>query len=203
MTQPRFACLLLAAGKSSRMGGPNKLLLKVQGESLVHRTARKIMKVSFSQVIFVTGHDSEAVLKELRDFPVKKIFNPDFAAGMHTSVRAGVEALDPAIDAFFICLADQPLFDSGTLEKMMGAFTGEFAGAIVYPVHGGKKGNPVLISVAYRNEILAEPDGDFGCAYLLKRHPENLVAVETGSEGILLDIDDPQDYKNYGDLHAV
>ena len=198
MMMPRFACVLLAAGKSSRMEGPNKLLLKVQGESLAHRTARKIMKVSFADVIFVTGHDSENVMKEFVDFPAKKVFNSNFSKGMHASVRAALEKMDPNVEAFFICLADQPDFDFLNLERMMEIFSSVDPDSIVVPMHMGKRGNPVLISSVYRDEILAEPDGDFGCAYLLKRHPEKIVPVEVGSEGILIDIDNPQDYKNYG-----
>jgi molybdenum cofactor cytidylyltransferase len=202
MTKPRFACVLLAAGKSSRMQGPNKLLLKVQGESLVHRTARKIMKINFSEVIFVTGHDSENILKELADFSVQKIFNPNFATGMHTSIRAALQNMDSNLDGFFICLADQPDFDFRNLEKMMQMFQAGAADSIVFPMHDGKRGNPVLISMAYRDEVLAEPDGDFGCAYLFKRHPKKLISVEIESDGILVDIDSPQDYKIYGDKNA-
>lgn len=103
----RIHAVLLAAGESRRMGGPNKLLLRVGGEPLVRRTARTLLSSGLDGVTAVTGHDGEAVAAALAGLPLTIVPNPDYAAGQMTSVRAGMLAL-PATDAVLVCPADMP-----------------------------------------------------------------------------------------------
>ena len=100
-----IACILLAAGESSRQGEPSRFLSKHHGETLVHRTARELDQIDFAETIFVTGHQSEVVTAELEEFPGLKVYNPNFNRGLHSSIRAAVEKLNADIDAFFICFS--------------------------------------------------------------------------------------------------
>lgn len=199
----RVAGILLAAGRSSRMRGPNKLLLRLKSGTLVGRTADELLKSDLGEIVAVTGHDSHNVEQELSSRPLTHVFNPDYALGMHASIRRGLLALERPCDAFVICLADQPDFDAKILDLMIEGFRRSPKDAIVFPTYRGAQGHPVLISETYRAEILAHPDGDFGCAYLFKKYPENLVGIPVESEHVVIDIDEPKDYLRHGGLDAT
>lgn len=187
----KISCLLLAAGSSTRMGSKNKLMLEVDGDSIVKRTFKEISKISFEEVVVVTGHEHERVEKVLSDLSPRFVFNTNYKSGMHGSIRTGVKALQNYCDAFFICLSDQPFFDHQVLQTLIDQFE---KNKILTPVYGGQKGHPVLISSTFIPEILEEPDGDYGCAYLLKRYPKDVKHIPVTSQGILIDIDAPEDY---------
>ena len=194
----QFACLLLAAGRSRRMQGPNKLLLNVGEMSLVRRTASEILKSSFSNRIAVTGYDGDSILSELQDLPFEIIHNPNHLSGMHSSIRAGLLALHDDVDAFFVCLGDQPYFHFSVLETMMNAFaTLGNRKQICYPSYNGHRGQPVLIGADHISEILAHEDGDHGCQYLFQRYPNYVRAIEIADPRMGFDIDQPQDYQKY------
>lgn len=173
------------------MGGKNKLLLKVDGESLVQRTVKELNQGPVAGVTVVTGRDSDLVMKELAGLKTTITHNSDFLSGMHSSIKIGLKAMNPTSDAFFICLSDQPYFSRTTLQKLIDGYQND---SIVVPSFEGKRGHPVLISGSFRNEILQEPDGDYGCAYLLKRYPEKVITVPVDDHGILIDVDKPEDY---------
>lgn len=189
----RVACLLLAAGRSSRMQGLNKLLLRVGETSLVRRTALEIAKVDLSELVAVTGFEHDKIKKELKPFSFGIVYNKYHLNGMHSSIREGLKALKNPCDGFFVCLADHPYFDSSTLQILMDAFTDRKK--IIFPTFNGERGQPVLIGADYIPEILAHEDGDHGCTYLFENHPDSLIAVPVQTS--LRDIDRPQDYKEY------
>ncbi len=191
----KIACLLLAAGSSSRMKGANKLLLEVNGESFVRRTLKEITRVSLSEVVVVTGHEADRVRTEIESLPAKVIFNNNFATGMHSSIRAGLLALESPCDAFFVCLCDQPHFDHQILMMLKNVRERSGIDGIFAPTFAGQKGHPVLISSRFIPEILAHDDGDHGCSYLFKRHPQDVIAVEVDSSGVVIDVDEPADYE--------
>jgi molybdenum cofactor cytidylyltransferase len=192
-----IACLVLAAGCSSRMQGPNKLLLRVGGESLVRRTVREASSLDLSEIVVVTGFDSERVSAEVASLPlVSTAHNPDHFTGMHSSIRVGIQNLRHPCDAFFVCLSDQPLFNRRTLVKLASEF--EDRSHILYPTYLGQRGHPVLIGSDYISEILREPDGDYGCSYLFRRYPDSVRSVAMAQLGVITDIDEPKDYLVYG-----
>lgn len=175
------------------MGATNKLTLKVDGIEVVKRTLKEINKVDFNEVIVITGHESEAVSDLLQDYSPTFVHNELFHTGMHSSIKTGVKKLQDC-DGFFICLADQPYFDHATLKLLINNFQ---KGKILTPSFDGKRGHPVLISSEYISEIIQEPDGDYGCSYLLKRHKDHVVTLPVNSEGVLFDMDTPTDYERY------
>lgn len=190
-----ISCILLAAGDSSRMKGKNKLLLKVEGDSLVRKTLREINKVPFKDMIVVTGHQEEEIRSELEGLRASFAFNPDHQTGMHSSIKKGLESLSEGSDGFFICLSDQPFFQSQILEALKDASKQNRQKKIFVPVYEGKNGHPVLISTDFVEEIFKEPDGDYGLSYLLKRYPDLVETLPVKSQGILIDVDEPSDYE--------
>jgi molybdenum cofactor cytidylyltransferase len=111
---------------------------------------------------------------------------------MSSSLRAGISALDQGIAATLIVLGDQPFIRSETMDKVVGAYRRDQA-QIVIPLFQGSRGNPVLLDRSVFSEVMAL-EGDVGCRAIFGNHLEGITKVEVEDEGVLLDIDDPDDY---------
>lgn len=196
---PFVSGVLLAAGQGTRFKAPQpKQLLYIEGEPLVRRTARVALASSLAEVVVVIGHEAEAVGAALAGVAVKVVENPHHAAGQSTSLRAGLEALDPRAAAALFLPADQPFLTSALLDQLLATHAAK-PGAIVVPTHAGRRGAPVLFDRAFF-PALAALQGDTGGRVLLGRHGEQVVTVELESEAPLLDIDTVEDVERL--LHA-
>ncbi len=185
------AAVILAAGRSTRMGGPNKLLAELNGKTLVRIVTEQALASRAQGVIVVTGHQAEQVEKALADLKVKFVRNPDFAEGLASSVKAGVAAVPPNADAAVICLGDMPLISSDLIDRLIEAFTPDRGNLIAVPVSDNRRGNPVLWSRRFFNELMTL-DGDIGARHLIARHSEAVAEVPVEGFGAFLDIDTPQ-----------
>ena len=157
----RIASLVLAAGRSSRMGLRNKLLEPVGGESMIRRVAAIAIAGGAQPVIVVTGYEAASVGAALHGLGVTVILNLEYADGLSTSLRAGVSALPPDIDGALILHGDMPEVEASVLSRLMASFTG--MSAICVPVRHGRRGNPVLWGSRYFPEMM-ELTGDFGAS---------------------------------------
>src|SRR5882757_1660173 len=101
-----IAAVVLAAGRSTRMGGPNKLIAEIGGKPLVRIAAEQALGSRAKPVIVVTGHQRERVAAALAGLPVRLVHNPDFADGLATSVKVGIAALPAEVDGAIVCLGD-------------------------------------------------------------------------------------------------
>ncbi len=106
------AGVVLAAGSSTRMGR-NKLLLRLDGESLVRRAARRALAAGLDPVVVVLGHEADLAAAELAGLAVRTVVNPDHAGGIHTSRVAGLAAVPPEAGAAVVLLADMPFVTAG------------------------------------------------------------------------------------------
>jgi molybdenum cofactor cytidylyltransferase len=186
-----IAAIILAAGRSTRMGGPNKLLAELGGKTLVRTVTEQALASRASGVIVVTGHQAAEVEKSLRGLNVKFVRNPDFAAGLASSVKAGIAAVPEMADGAVICLGDMPLIDAHLIDRLIDSFVPDRGNLIAVPVSGGRRGNPVLWSRRFFNELMAL-DGDIGARHLIARHSEAVAEVPVEGFGAFLDIDTPQ-----------
>jgi molybdenum cofactor cytidylyltransferase len=187
---PRIAILLLAAGQSRRMGGPNKLLLPVGGVPMVARVATRLLASRARPVVAVLGKDAEAVDAALGKLPVGRVHNPDFAQGLSSSLKRGVAALPQDVDGVVVCLGDMPLVTGRHIERLIAAFNPLEGRAIIVPTRHGKRGNPVLWSKRFFPEI-AGLAGDVGAKHLIGEHAELVAEIEMDDDAILVDIDTP------------
>jgi len=185
------AVIVLAAGRSTRMGGPNKLLAELDGKKLVRIATEQALASKATGVIVVTGHQAELVEQALAGLDVKFVRNQDFAAGLASSVKAGIAAVPPDADGAVICLGDMPLIDAGLIDRLIDDFSAERGHLIVVPVADGRRGNPVLWSRRFFQELMTL-DGDVGARHLIARHSEAVAEVAVQGEGAFLDIDTPQ-----------
>ncbi len=186
---PRIAALVLAAGRSSRMGS-NKLLAEVAGKPMVAHVVDAALASQARPVVLVTGNEAERVAAALGDRPVQRVHNADFAAGISGSLKAGLRALGDEVDGALVCLADMPLLGAATLDRLIAAFNPVEGRAICVPTWNGKRGNPVLWSRRFFPEM-AELAGDVGARHLIGEHAELVCEVAMADDAVLLDIDTP------------
>jgi len=185
---PEIAALLLAAGRSTRMGGLNKLTADVGGQPLLLHAAAAALASRARPVVAVVGHQAEAVREVLQGLQVVVVDNPHHAAGLSTSLKAGLRALPATCGGVVILLGDMPHITADHIDRLIAAFA---PGAIVVPVHRGRRGNPVLWPAALLGEML-QLEGDVGAKRLIGAHADRVRDVDLGSDAIFTDIDTPE-----------
>jgi molybdenum cofactor cytidylyltransferase len=190
-TGRRIAAVVLAAGRSTRMGGPNKLLAEIAGKPLVRIAVEQALASRARPVIVVTGHERERVQAALADLPVRFVQNPNYAQGLGTSLRAGIEAVPAEADGAIVCLGDMPQVDAGLIDRLIDAFDPEKGALVVVPTIEGMRGNPVLWSRRFFPDLMAI-EGDVGARHLIGRYGEAVVEVPVSGKGALVDIDTPE-----------
>jgi molybdenum cofactor cytidylyltransferase len=187
----RIAAVVLAAGRSTRMGGPNKLLAEIGGKSLVRIAVEQALASRARPVIVVIGHERERVEAALADLPVQILHNPDFAQGLGTSLRAGIAAVPADADGAIVCLGDMPQVDAALIDGLIEAFDPEKGALTVVPTINGQRGNPVLWARRFFPDLMAI-EGDVGARHLIGRYGEAVVEVPVSGKGAFLDIDTPE-----------
>lgn len=188
---PVLAALILAAGYSSRMG-QFKPLLPLDGIPVIASTINTFRHAGITRVIVVTGHEAAQLQPLLKDMGIASVHNPDYANGMYSSVQAGIRSLPEDIDACFLLPADIALVRPATVKTITQHYALHQT-PIVYPAFQGKCGHPPLIANSLFAEILAA-GGKGGLCALLQRHETDVSEIEVFDEGILLDMDTPEDY---------
>jgi molybdenum cofactor cytidylyltransferase len=183
-----IAAIVLAAGRSTRMGGSNKLIAEIGGKPLVRIAAEQALASRAKPVIVVTGHQREQVEAALAGLPVKLVHNPDFAEGLGTSVRAGIAAVPASADGAVICLGDMPQVDAELINRLIAAFAPDQGALAVIPTLNGKRGNPVLWSRRFFPDLMAI-EGDVGARNLIGRYGEAVIEVPVTGKAALTDID--------------
>ena len=193
--------VLLAAGAGSRLGGRPKALLELGGVPLILRQLIALSGAGVDEVVVVLGHHADAVEAAVRPFPITLAHNPRPDEGQASSVRVGLQALSPKLDAVMVALADQPLIDAQDVTALIGAFKKRGDAAMVVPrVHrdegGGEPGNPVIFDAALRDEWLAGA-ADLACRRWRLAHPERVRWFDTDNRRYRIDIDTPEDIDRF------
>jgi molybdenum cofactor cytidylyltransferase len=195
----RIGALLLAAGRSSRMGNENKLLLPTSNGPLVRQAAAAARLAGVSEIIAVIGHQAEAVGEALRGAVSLMVFNPDFASGMASSIHVGLAAAPADWDAVFVMLGDMPLINPKSLKALIAAFDPAQGRNIIVPQINGRRANPVLWSREQWPQLLGL-QGDVGGKALLAAAGDAVCDVPLDDEGLLRDVDDPASWQ---DIKAI
>ncbi len=184
------AGIVLAAGSSTRMGR-NKLLLDVDGETLVRRAVRLAGEAGLDPVILVTGRFREAVEREVADLDCAPTFNPDHETGIQTSVACGVAAVPADCDAAVVMLPDMP-FVTARMVRTLVERRAETGAPLVVSRYGEVNAPPIL----YDRGLFAEISRmRAGCGReVVRRHHERAVHVEWPVDR-LRDLDRPDDYE--------
>lgn len=186
----RIAAVVLAAGRSTRMGGPNKLLATLDGKPLVRHAAEAALASRADSVTVVTGHMAAEVAAALDGLDVRVVHNPDYAEGLSTSMRTGIGAVPEAAEAAVILLGDMPRVDAAVVDRLIEAYDPARGALVIVPTAAGQRGNPVLISRRFFPDLMAVA-GDVGARQVLRGYPEAIVEIELGA-AVALDLDTPE-----------
>jgi molybdenum cofactor cytidylyltransferase len=187
----RIAGVVLAAGRSTRMGGPNKLLEMVGGKPLVRIAVEAAIASRAKPVIVVTGHQRERVEAALAGLPVSFVHNPDFAEGLSTSLKAGIAAVPENADGAIVCLGDMPHVNAKLIDRLIASFDPERGTLVVVPTVAGKRGNPVVWSRRFFSD-LAGVEGDVGARHLIGSYAEAVAEVAVEDTAAFVDVDTPE-----------
>jgi molybdenum cofactor cytidylyltransferase len=182
---------VLAAGESLRMG-TQKLLLPFGETTVIETIVRTALDSSVDETMVVLGADREKVRNVLQSYPLTFAVNENYRSGMLSSVQAGFEALPGGAEAAVVMLGDQPGIAPEVVDGLVRGYR-ESGRGIVVPVHGGRRGHPVLIEAGYRSEILGL-DPAIGLKQLVRAHAEDVLEVPAESASVLKDMDRPWDY---------
>ncbi|HJZ30549.1 MAG TPA: nucleotidyltransferase family protein [Hyphomicrobiaceae bacterium] len=184
------AAIVLAAGRSTRMGADNKLLCEVAGTPMVRLVVDTALASRARPINVVVGHQADQVRAALAGLKVGFVDNPAYASGLASSLRAGLGSLPQTLAGALVLLGDMPTLKSTHLDRLIEAFEAASGDAIIVPVHDGERGNPVLWPARYFPELM-QLDGDVGARRLFARHAQTIteVAVEAA---VLHDVDTPE-----------
>jgi len=187
---PKVHAVLLAAGRSSRMGGPNKLLALFQGKPLVRRTAERVLASKAESTVVVSGHQASRIGDALAGLDIPATHNADFASGLASSLKAGISALPEDAAGALIVLGDMPEVLPADLDRLIEAFERAGGRAVVRATHDGKRGNPVILPRALFAAV-AHLEGDTGARHLIESESVDVVDIEIGA-GAAVDVDTPE-----------
>jgi molybdenum cofactor cytidylyltransferase len=190
----RIGAILLAAGRSTRMGEENKLLAEIGGKTLVRIAAEQALQSKARPLVVVTGHQHERVQAALGELDVTLVHNPEYAEGLSTSLKSGLSALPDNVDAALVLLADMPRVDAPLIDTLIGAFDPARGALVVVPTFDGKRGNPVLWSRRFFPDLMAL-QGDVGARHLIGSHAEAVTEVAVNGSATLTDVDTPDALK--------
>jgi len=186
----RVAGVILAAGASRRMGA-NKMLLALEGESLIRRAVRRALAGGLSPVVVVVGHEQDRIRAELEDLPVEFAVNPDYTGPTSGSLHRGLNALGPDVGAAVVMLGDMVRVTQETLAMLVAAAHGTDA-PLVVSRYGDVTAPPLLFRRALFPELLAWTGEGCGKT-VVKAHSHEAMYVDR-PVALLVDVDTPEDF---------
>ncbi len=185
--------IILAAGESKRMGSP-KMILPFRGMTIIEKVIENVLSSDVDKTVMVLGAGKGKILKVTETLPVMRCYNRNYKNGMLSSVKCGFEYLPRDFRAALVLLGDQPMTGASVINSVIKGYK-ESGKNIVIPVYNNRRGHPLLVDKKYREEII-DLEGPEGLKELVKRHPDDILEVETDYPEILKDIDTEEDYLN-------
>lgn len=183
----RIGIVLLAAGRGTRFGEAPKLLAPLDGVPLVRRVAEAALAARPRPVVAVLGANDAAVRQALAGLDLTFVRNGAYVDGLSTSLKAGIAALADC-DAAIVMLGDMPLVDPAMIDRLAESFQRAAPKpAAIVPVHGGRRGNPVLLNLRVLGAEIASLSGDRGAGPLLAGRSD-VIEID-GDPSTALDID--------------
>jgi molybdenum cofactor cytidylyltransferase len=193
--RPRISIVMLAAGSSRRMG-EKKLFLPHKGRTILEASLKGALNSRAEEVLLVAPADDAARMAPMLAAERGKIVvNHHSVEGQATSLKAGLEAVDPLAQAVIFALADQPLVTATVYDSLMETYISQLK-PVVCPVYGGVRGNPGLFDRRLWPALMSLKGDCGGRQILAQLEPADLALMETSCSGVLFDIDTPADYRD-------
>lgn len=191
----RVGGILLAAGAGSRMGHQPKCLLQLDGESVLIGQLNALAQAGVTPRWVVLGHHAQRIEQALSLSPVavRSMRNPQADDGHVSSLRVGLRALPPGLDAVMVVLTDQPLINTQDVRDLLTAFASRAQGTeMLQPYVDNLPGNPVVFSASVAQQILAS-DARFGAKQWQQAHPQGIDRWQTPNAHYRIDVDSEED----------
>jgi len=190
-----ISLVILAAGKSTRME-ENKLLLKVNGETLIQRVVKTAKRSGVDELVVVLGYEASKIREQLAKLYCKPVTNESYIRGQSESVKVGLSAISNNAEAVMILPADVALIDAQSINKVADEYR-KSRSRIVVASHLQHSGHPILISRTLFPEVAAIDEDTQGLKAVVDRHRAEVKYVEVGTENVLIDIDTKDQFNKY------
>lgn len=182
--------VVIAAGKSTRMGGFPKPLLHADGDRFVERVLATLADAGVDDRVVVLGHEHEAVRERARFGDARILVNDEYERGMLSSVQVGVRAAGDA-EGLFLWPVDFPFAPARAVRRLGEAFDGD--ADVVQPTVDGERGHPVLFAASTFEALLSAPE-DEGARAVVYDEETDVAEVPVDDERVLVDVDTPSEY---------
>jgi len=192
MIATNTTAIILSAGMSSRLG-KFKPLLPLGNKTVIEQVVGTFLRAGVRDIRIVLGYRARDVIAVLKNQAVSWVINNDYQSQMLSSIKVGLYQLKPDSEAFFVLPVDIPLVRSQTLRSLMDIF-GKDRRQIVYPTFLGERGHPPLVPRRYADEIMLW-EGKGGMKGFLEQYDPTPLDVPVVDEGVLLDMDTPDQYR--------
>jgi len=189
-----LSLIVLAAGKSTRMRGRNKLLAKVDGKPMVRRVVETALSSQVDEVIVVLGWEEDKVRAALSELPCRFVVNKNYEEGQSSSVKVGLSEVVEGTHAVLILPGDVAKIDTRSINLVVDEYNRENR-PIVVAAYQNKPGHPILLSRELFKEIQGIDEQSAGLKSVMSNHAADMRLVETNSENVLRDVDTPEDLK--------
>tara|TARA_B100000676_G_scaffold255160_1_gene261872 strand:- start:296 stop:988 length:693 start_codon:yes stop_codon:yes gene_type:complete len=180
--------IVLAAGRSLRMGPKNKLLEKLGGKSILHHVVTALQESQIKSIVVVLGHEAAKIKNDLEGEDVTYVMNPDYEQGIGTSISTGIRSVDKSTRGALIMLGDMPVISAKTIDKLVHDFNRNPQAEIVVPTYEDQSGNPVLWSTRFFPQ-LSSLSGDRGGKPLIEKNTDVVSFCSVDSESVHIDVD--------------
>ena len=188
------SAILLAAGRSRRMGAFKPLLPFGPGRTVIESSIENLRAAGVDEIVVVVGHRAEEVRARLKHMPVRFAVNDEAESEMGASIARGIAALSPEAQAVLIALADQPAVPPEIIRSLLAAWRAAKEARLIVPEWQGRGGHPVLIDLAFRDE-LSHLDPQRGLRALFEAHRRETLRLAVASPFVARDMDTWEDYR--------
>jgi molybdenum cofactor cytidylyltransferase len=193
---PRIAGVVLAAGRSSRMGAP-KALLRLEGETFLGQAIRTLKGGGCREVVAVVPEGEGELARVARDGGARIVVNADPHSEPIDSLRAALASLDPAVEGVLVTPVDVPGVRTGTVRAILAGFADRLA-PVVLPRYRGVRGHPTLFSRA-TFAALRDPRLEEGAREVVRSLGAAVREVEVSDPAVVRDVDTPEAYGRLAD----
>jgi molybdenum cofactor cytidylyltransferase len=174
------------------MEGHNKLLAEVQGKPIIRRVVEAALDSKVDETIVVLGWDESRLREALADLPCRLIVNRAFEKGQSSSLKVGLDEVNPETTAVLVLPGDIAQIDSRSIDKVVNSYILD-GGTILVAAHKGRYGHPILIDRTLFKDITQITEETQGLKSVIKKHEREIRLVEVDTDNVLTDVDTPED----------
>lgn len=187
------ACIVLAAGLSSRFGSP-KPLARIGSKTVIELIQEKLLSTGLSEIIFVLGHEATMIAPLLTCGPrIKYVVNTNYALGQTSSFKTGLKSVSPGSAGIMLLPVDMPAVSPDTIDELIHIFI-QRAPHILIPACQGRNGHPPIFSMQLKEELMGLGD-DEPLSNIIHRHKNEILKIAVNDPGVISSFNTPEELK--------